>query len=304
MSISGKLGFVKERGSSISSIDETIAKKETEIQAELQKAISETTTTQAQTGTTATEATKASQAAAESQQQAKTTALDAETQSFIKDLLASLGEDFKGDEESLLSTLSQTLANKATTAQADISAQITPIIEEARLKGEQELQKLQTQLAQQAGGSIANTLVASSTGVARSTLETSLAAERGRLELAGREQSTAELTAALSGAAQAEEASQFPIQNISSLLNILKGASVEQTTAATQTSTEESKQASQTVSEQLQQSTALTQSQTTNELVRILDSLTNRKALEVGQTKGQKLTGSISASNAPSMGGG
>ena len=129
-------------------MDEEIAKKETETQAELQKAISATTTEQKQTTATTTESAKATQAAAESQQQATTQALDAETQSFIKDLLGKLGQDVGGDDESLLATLAQTLANKATTGQEDISAQITPIIEEARLKGEQELQQLQSQLAQ------------------------------------------------------------------------------------------------------------------------------------------------------------
>ena len=76
MGIAGKLGFVKTRTSSISTVDEETAKKEQELQTELQKAISETSTTQAQTATSATEATTATQAAAESQQQATTSALD------------------------------------------------------------------------------------------------------------------------------------------------------------------------------------------------------------------------------------
>lgn len=302
MSFAAKLGFVKERGSSTLSVNEDIKKQEFEAQQELQKAISETSTQQKQATTSATEASKTAAAKAQSEQQAATTSLDVETQTFIKDLLGSLGSDFESGEDSLLTQLATTLANKAKTGQEDISAQISPIIEDARRKGEQELQKLQQDLAAQSGGSTANTLVASATGVGRANLESSLAAERGKLELGGREQSTQELIAALSGAAAAENADQIPIQNISSLLNILKGSSVQQTTAAQQQSTEESKESSQTVAEQLLQSTALTQSQTTNDLVRILDSLTNRQSTELGHTKGQKLSGSISYGNAPGGG--
>ena len=199
---------------------------------------SQTQTTQQDTTTQQiTEQEQLSQQQQTSEAAGVTTALDLETQKLVKDLIGSLSSGLLDAEGSQLPELASMILERSKTAQEDITAQIAPIIEGARYKGEQELTALQTQLAQQSGGSIANTLVASATGAGRAELESSLARAEAELNLQGRAQATAELTSAVSGITQAESA---PLQNISGLLNILKGATVEEAKTAEQLTVDES----------------------------------------------------------------
>jgi len=199
------------------------------------------------------------------QQQATTSSLDLETQNLLKEMIQSIGADLLSDEDSDLQGLVTLISERAGSSQQDIFNQISPIIDDARLQGEQELQKLQTQLAQQAGGSTANTLVASSTAVGRANLESSLAKTSGELNLSARQIQTDELSKAVQGLVQAEQGKQAPVQNISSLLNILKGSTVEQSQVNEAQSSAES------------------------ELIRILDSLTKTSTESKTGIKSTKL---------------
>jgi len=165
-------------------------------------------------------------------QQATTSSLDTETQETLKALIQSLAQDSLGGENEALTDLVTLISNRASGSSEAISEQINPIMADARLQGEQQLQKLQTQLAQQSGGSIANTLVASSTGLGRANLESGLAKTRGELTLAGRQAETEELNIAVNSMLQAEQAKQAPIESIANLLNVLKGSTVQQTQSA------------------------------------------------------------------------
>ncbi len=156
------------------------------------------------------------------QQTGVTSSLDLETQQFIKDLIGSFD---LGGQDGVVQDLTTLLVDRARNSQQAIQDQINPIIADARLQGEQELQALQTQLAQQSGGSLANTLVTSGTSVGRANLESGLAKQRAELSLAGREQATNEISNVLSSTLEAQ---QKPVDTITNLLNVLKGSNVEQ----------------------------------------------------------------------------
>ena len=190
-----------------------------------------------QTGTDTTAETQLSETQQTSLQEATTSSLDLETQKLIKDLIGDLGADILGSQDNLMQELSSVITERAKTSEEQIMAAIEPIVADARLQGEQQLKALETQLAQQSGGSVANTLVASSTAVGRANLESQLAKTESEMVLAGREAATAELAQALTGA---QTAQKQPIENISNLLNILKGANIQQTQVAEQATATES----------------------------------------------------------------
>ena len=250
MSISGSLGFTKEKASLIETINTETIKKEEELQK--QKQLEQQLTTE----------------------RGITTTLGTETQQLITDLVGQISAGVVSPDTEGLAELTQAILERSKTAQADVSGQISAITEDARLKGEQELQQLQSQLAQQAGGSLANTLVASATGVGRANLESQLARTKGELNLQARQVVSDELSAALTGVSQAQtQAQQTPIENITNLLNVLKGATVEQEQVGERQTTAES------------------------ELSRLLDSIATTESLRLTQTKGLTLTGEISGGN-------
>jgi len=201
-----------------------------------------------------------------------TSTLDEQTQQLVKDLISQLSSGVLDAEATGLAELSTAIIERSKTAQEDVSSQIGAITEDARLRGEQELEALQTQLAQQAGGSLANTLVTSATGVARSNLEASIARTRGELNLQARQVVSDELSAALTGVSQAKAATD-PVENITNLLNILKGATVEQKQTGQVVSTAES------------------------ELSRLLDSISTTESLQTSQTKKMSASLGFGASN-------
>jgi len=308
MSISGSLGFTKSRTSSIEALDKTVTVDEAELQrqTELQKQISEQTTQQitdqiTQQITDQTTQQRTEQATEQVQKQISeqvgvTRTLDEQTQALIKDLIGQLSTGVGGTQQDALAELSTIIAERAGTAQADVTQQIGAITEDARLQGEQELQLLQQQLAQQAGGSVANTLVASATGVGRANLESQIARTRGELNLQARQVISDELASALTGITQLQ-AQQDPVSNIVNLLNSLKGAEVEQTQTGQQRATTTgietgvstgtvkgvetgTVKGTQTgITKGVQETTA------ESELSRLLDSLTKTKAVTAKQTK-------------------
>lgn len=231
---------------------------------------SDSTTKASQNSETSEQETSSEQSSTEqlTSQLGKTSTLDEETQKFIKSLIGDISSGGIDANNELLSELTKSVVERSKTAQADVTDSIAAITDASRLEGEQQLQQLQSQLAQQSGGSIANTLVASSTAVGRATLESQLAKQKGELTLAGREQVTGELNAALTGASS-QQSSQ--IQNISGLLGILKGG----------TSTQES--------------TGKASSTTESELTRILESLTT--AASTSNKSGSSFDLGLSGSN-------
>jgi len=250
MAASGKLSFTKTKASGTESAQSKITKTEDELQKQIQ--------TQEQI----------------SKETGITTTLDVETQQTVKDLIAQISAGAVSVDDTSLAELTEAILTRSKTAQADVTGQISSITEDARLQGEQELQQLQTQLAQQSGGSLANTLVASATGVGRANLESQIARTRGELNLQARQIVTDELSSALTGISQVQaQAERTPIENITNLLNVLKGSTTTQEQTGTQETTSES------------------------ELSRLLTSLTESVSSGQFATKGQKIKGSISGGN-------
>ena len=242
------LDFGKKKETTTVATDSETKKREEELQrqTELQKQISEQTTQQITDQVTQQLTDQTTQLATEqateqvqkqiTEQTGITRTLDEQTQTLIKDLIGQLSTDVGGTQQDALAKLSSLIAERAGTAQADVTQQISGITDEARLRGEQELQLLQQQLAQQAGGSVANTLVASATGVGRANLESQIAKTRGELNLQARQVISDELSSALTGITQLQ-AQQDPVSNIVNLLNSLKGAEVQQTQTGAQRGT-------------------------------------------------------------------
>jgi len=160
----------------------------------------------------------------------------------VANLLGGIGAGDQG-----VSAIVDLLTNRATGAQDQIGAQTAAIVGGARDTGEKKLQQLQTQLAQQAGGSFANTQVVAGTAEGRASLESQLAALEAQLGINARNTQTEELGQLLQ-AAGAEESQVVP------LLNILKGAQQEQVGTLTT--------AQQTQQQQTQQQNVQTQAET------------------------------------------
>ena len=182
-----------------------------------------------------TKAVSTAEQTSQTQQQVQSIAqlLDTETQDLIKSLVGQLSQDIGGNDEADL--LSSLLSERSQTAEGDVLAQIGPIIANARREGERQLIALQTQLAQQAGGSLANTGVVTATAEGRAGLETQLADLEAKLNIGARDKQTEELQGAFAAVSAPDQQQASSGGLISNLLNILKGAQAKQTeTGATQ----------------------------------------------------------------------
>lgn len=146
-------------------------------------------------------------------------------QTLVGDLLPRLGR-----EESDVGNILDLITERAQSAKDVITGENIEILDLARSQGEEKLKGLQTQLAQQAGGSLANLGVVGATAQGAADLETQLASLSSKLNLQARETETGELLKALEGA-QGQEG------QVVALLNILKGATQEQAGTATGTAT-------------------------------------------------------------------
>jgi len=203
---------------------------QTAVQDILQQTQQETLQTGTQKGVTEVTGATAEQAVQE--QKALTSLLGEAPQAALEDVVLNLLSGI-GAEGAGVSNIVQLLTERATGAAEDINAESSAIIAAARETGEKELQALQPQLAQQAGGSLANFGVVAGVGEGRVQLETQLAALRAQLATNARATETEELGQLLT-AAGAEESQIAP------LLQILKGAQVEQvgTTTTAQEATQ------------------------------------------------------------------
>ena len=247
MSIGGSLSITKRRSSGTRSGQETKVEetKENIRKKELEKELATTT--------------------------GLTSKLDIETQNFIRDLLEQARSGVVSLDSEALSALSTDILERAKTAEADVTKQINAITEDARLQGEQQLDQLQTQLAQQAGGSLANTLVTSATSLGRANLESQLARTRGELNLNARKAVSEELMSSLTGVSGIQTQ---PLEGITQLLDVLKGSAIKET---------EMKEREKT---------------TELELNRLLNLYAERTYSSQFATKGLDISGSISGGNA------
>jgi len=312
MPISLGLGGSKEKSKSTSVLDKTVTgteeqtgvtstqQQQTQKQSTLEKAVQDIlqSTQQVseqesrQTGTTAV-------SGATTQEQAQTSLtslLSGDIQTGLEGLVSSL---IGGEQDGGASDLIALLTGRAGTAEADIAAENAAIVESARFSGERELASLQTLLAQQAGGSLANTGVIAATAEGRAGLESQLAGLQARLNLEGRQTATSELAQALSGA-QGEQG------QLTNLLNILKGSTAEQTGTVSAAGTQEQTQTQdiQTLAKAISDSISQTRGETTTEsisdlfsvasteqqtqLTKLIEEIT--KAREVTKSKGSGVT--------------
>jgi len=197
-----------------------------------------------------------------------------ELENVVVNLLGKIGAGNEG-----VSKIVDLLTTRATGAENAINAQTADIIAGARTTGEKELQRLQTQLAQQAGGSFANTQVLAGTAEGRASLESQLAALQSQLGINARDVQTQELGQLLQ-AAGAEESQIAP------LLNILKGAQQEQIgTVTTAQETQQQQQQTQdvtstaeTLAKVIAQTTGTTQ---TDSITNILSQATSQQQAEL-----------------------
>ena len=210
------------------------------------------------------------------QQQVTTTSLNANVQESLSErILSLLGNSQSGNSSALLELLS----GQALTAGQDINTANNQILENARFSGERNLRALQTQLAQQSGGSLANTGVTAGTAEATVNLESQLGALAGNLNLQGRQQSAQEITNALS-------ATQVNTNELSTLLQALSGATtvqqgnVQRTVNSTQQQNQQTQQ--QSLSDLI--SSAVTQSAQQNQstsLSNLLSSATTEQQAQL-----------------------
>ena len=195
-----------------------------------------TVATEEQTRTQTQEQQQRQETAEESQLSQLVSSLDEETlgglQAFVQQLLGGAGgEAAPGSAQEL----AQLISGRAQTGGAGREEETQAIVGEARRKGAGQLEKIQQQLARQSGGSLANTLVAASTGEAAISLESQLAELEAKLGIEQRQAQTAELAQAFQSLVGGEQAGT---QELTSLLGILKGAQVGTEQVAGRTTTQ------------------------------------------------------------------
>lgn len=160
-----------------------------------------------------------------------------DVQNTLNDFLLNLvGQNTDGttltpDEQ--LKQLGTFLVSRAEGAENALNAQTGAILNEARRSGQREVDRLQTDLAQAAGGSTANSFVLGATAEAQAALESQLAAAAAGFAQQNRGVATAEFQNAIDALSSGIAGQATSTQAISQLVNVLRGAT--QTTTATET---------------------------------------------------------------------
>jgi len=180
-----------------------------------------------QTEKRTTEATRTAEQQSQSKsaatQQQQISSLSPEIQALVESLITQQATGQSGASE-----LQNLLVQRAQTA--DQAFDPTAILNEARRQGEQQLGRTKVALSQQAGSSM-NSLVQQLIGEQRGALESQLASLAAQLTQAGRQAATQEIAGAAT----------LPQQNLTQLLEVLKGATVTGTTTTEQLTTQEAK---------------------------------------------------------------
>ena len=164
----------------------------------------------------------------------QTSVLSAELQEMLSGLSKRFNDDILAGgtaQQIEAANLASLFSDRAQRAEIDTNKILAPIFAESRRAGEADLAALQTRLAQEAGGSMGNSFVTAATAEGRAMLESQLAAEEAKFSLQARDTQTQELMQALAGLQT--DTTTGNVQNLSQLLTVLKGSTVEQKSKAT-----------------------------------------------------------------------
>ena len=191
------------------------------------------TTTGSQSGT------QTQQQKQQQEQQTTTTLLSQDVQDAIQQVVLHLtgGQIAPDTVSAQINNIAQTLTQRASTAASDINSADAAIISEAQRSGEKQIGRLQTDLAQQAGGSKDNTFVVGATAEGQAALQSQLAALKAQLGLTARNTQTQEYQDAIQALVQTATTSTAGSEAIAQLANVLRGAT--QTTASTTNATQQ-----------------------------------------------------------------
>ena len=145
-----------------------------------------------------------------------------------------------GDNADAIAKIAETLATRAGGAEAAINAENAAVIAKAKRDADLRVQRIQTDLAMQAGGSSGNSYVAGATAEAQVGEQVDLAALEANLRLQARNTGTEELSGAVTAYNNASTSKSNDINALAQLLSVLKGAKAVDTTK--QNSTEKNHQ--------------------------------------------------------------
>ena len=159
----------------------------------------------------------------------KTSSLSGDLQEALNAFLLqqiSIATDPAASGQAQIADIANLFAERAVTAEEDILKNNAAIIEESRRLGEKQVNRLQTSLAQQAGGTSANSFVAGATGEAIVGLESSLASLSAELSTAARGIQASEMQAAIEALRSGTADAATRTAAITTLTEALKGAEV------------------------------------------------------------------------------
>ena len=156
---------------------------------------------------------------------------------FLLGMVQEKGDGTKMTPEVQLKELGSFLVSRAEGAENALNAQTDAIIGEARRAGTREVDRLQADLAQAAGGSKANTFVTGGTAEAQAALESQLAAASAAFAQQNRGVATTEFQAAIDALQSGIAGEATSTAAISQLVNVLKGATATTNASETGSST-------------------------------------------------------------------
>lgn len=169
--------------------------------------------------------------------QSTTELLSGDVQDLLTNVLETIATAGGADKttQQQLSDISQQLFDRALGAQEAVDLRSEAIITQARRQGTKQLERLITDLSQQAGGSAkSNTFVASAAGEGIADLETNLAALESQLGLQGRQLQTEEFKVAIESLLGGSRAGATDAGAIANIANVLRGATSTTTATTTQ----------------------------------------------------------------------
>lgn len=155
-----------------------------------------------------------------------TTALPEDIQLLLEELI--VGEAEGDDLSDAIAELGNLLTERAAGAEEAIASDVEAIVAAAQRRGEQDIQRTITNLAQ-ASGSSQQSFVQQIGLEAGANLETELAALASESAILGRSAATEEFNAALNALLGASTAQAAETQQLVSLTNALRGTTVTQT---------------------------------------------------------------------------
>lgn len=165
--------------------------------------------------------------------------LSEDAQAALEGLMLDLaGKQSAGDTGAdRIRQIGEFLFSRAQGAEDDLNSSVDAIVGEARRSGTKEIERLQTDLAQQAGGSTGNSFVMGATAEGMAQLESQLAALESELEFSARSQATQEFVNSINALSTGEQSEAASSNAVAQIAQVLRGA--------TQTTQQESSQQTQ-----------------------------------------------------------